>query len=94
MSDPLPSVPTTKRELLIAALRHANEVSVLFNNLHDEIVRVLGNKVEHKKYEYLHALLRQRFDKCSGLHLFIAASNLHLRLPPDSVEPEYEEHPE
>jgi GT2 family glycosyltransferase len=79
----LPAVPETRDELMIAALRHANEVGDLLNEVGREVSRVLGETVDDPKYDRLHELLRQRFAEHSALHLFIGAHNLGLALPQD-----------
>jgi len=78
-----PPVPTTKDDLLIAALRHANEASKVLNDLESEAFKVLGARADHPKYDRLFTLLRSRFAEASGVHLFIAATNLNLDLPAD-----------
>lgn len=78
-----PKVPTSERELLIAALRHANEVSVLLNDLGAEVSRLDAMPVKKRRTARLHNLLRRRFLENSGTYLFIAADNLRLELPPD-----------
>jgi len=83
MKNTLPPVPTTREELLIAALRHSDDVSRLLNEIDDEVSRVLGARAEAKKYDRLHDLLRQRFLERSGVFLFIAADDLRLELPED-----------
>ena len=80
---PLAPVPTSKDELLIAALRHANEVSGLLNDLGTEVSRLDEMPVKKRRTARLHNLLRRRFLENSAVHLFIAASNLRLELPAD-----------
>lgn len=79
----LPPVPTTRDELLIAALRHANEVSGLLNRIGKEVSRLLGDEADKPEYDALHELLRRRFLEDSGVFLFIAADNLRIELPDD-----------
>lgn len=78
-----PPVPANLEELLIAALRHANEVSGLLNGIAAEVSRLLGEEEDDQKYDRLHDLLIRRFDVNSGVFLFIAASNLRIELPAD-----------
>jgi ABC-type transporter Mla subunit MlaD len=79
----LPAVPTSRDDLLIAALRHANEVGSTLNDISAEVFRLLGDQVDDPKYEPLHALLRRRFAEVSAVYLFIAADNLRIDLPGD-----------
>lgn len=79
----VPPLPTTRDELLIAALRHANEVSELLNNIGNEVSRLLGEDADKPEYNHLYELLRKRFGVNSGVYLFIAADNLHIELPAD-----------
>ena len=44
-----PPVPTTNDELMIAALRHANDVSGLLNDLTIEVGRIFGDGPEGVK---------------------------------------------
>lgn len=76
-------VPTTREELLIAALRHANDVSGLLNQIGAEVSRLLGDEADSPKYDAIHELLRRRFLEDSGVFLFIAAGNLNIDLPDD-----------
>jgi hypothetical protein len=76
-------VATTKDELLITALRHANDVSGLLNDIGAEVSRLLGEDADDPKYDRLHDLLRMRFLEHESVSLFIAASNLRLDLPQD-----------
>ena len=76
-------VPTTKDDLLIEALRHANTVSVLLNDIAAEFSRLTGEHDDDPKYEAMHALLIRRLSDCSGVGLFLAASNIGLELPED-----------
>lgn len=82
----LPPVPTSRDELLIAALRHANEVSGLLNRIGAEVSRLLGDKADDAQYDALHELLRRRFLEDSGVFLFIAAGNLGIEMPDDLIE--------
>jgi hypothetical protein len=78
-----PPVPTSREELLIAALRHANEVSGTLNDIAAEVSRLLGDEADNPKYDRLHDLLLRRCDVNSGVFLFIAASNLRIEMPAD-----------
>jgi hypothetical protein len=69
--------------LLIAALRHANQVSMTLNRIGEEVSRLLGDAADDPKYDELHALLRRRFLEDSGVPLFMAADQLCLALPAD-----------
>jgi hypothetical protein len=79
-----PPVPTTRDELLIEALRSANRVSLLLNEIaawaHSQ--SAWGTEKEGP-LTALEDLLARRFSDCSGVHLFIAAHNLNVNLPPD-----------
>lgn len=88
MSDTkLPAVPATKDDLLIAALRHANCVSVLLNDLAAEALKGAGSKRRPRNVcDTFNTMLIRRFSDCSGLHLFIAADALRLDLPDDLKE--------
>lgn len=81
-----PPMPTTRDELLIEALRSANRVSLLLNEIaawaHAQTEGYPGRPL-HNQLERLEDLLVRRFSDCSGLHLFVAASNLRIDLPPD-----------
>jgi len=77
------SLPVSRDELLIAALRHANRVGGTLNALAAEISRLLGEAADEPKYGRLYDLLLRRFDSDSGVALFIAARNLRVELPPD-----------
>lgn len=84
MEDPTkpgkhPPVPQSKDELIIEALRYANRVSGMLNDMS----AMMFNSVTRKTQEKIEDMLRRRFSDCSGLHLFIAANNLHLDLPED-----------
>lgn len=79
----LPPVPTTRDELLIAGLRHANDAGALLNDIDAELSRLLGGAADDPKYDAIHALLRRRFLENSGVYLFIAANNLGVELPVD-----------
>lgn len=85
-STKYPPVPTSRAELLVAALRHANEVSGTLNEIDAEVSRLLGEDADDPKYDRLYDLLRRRCDVNSGVFLFIAASNLRIELPPDMRE--------
>lgn len=89
----LPPFPHTKDELLIEALRHADRVSGLLNEIYATLSSIEEAEMagaaadeepkEKPKYDALHELLLRRHSDCSGLHLFIAADNLRLDLPAD-----------
>lgn len=77
-----PPVPTSERALLIEALRFANRVSVLLGHIDRNVLaRIEGD--DDNSFDDLHDLIVRRFSDCSGLHLFIAANNLRIDLPPD-----------
>jgi hypothetical protein len=80
-----PPVPTTREELLIEALRSANRVSVLLNEI------AAWSHRQEAEFPDLEDLLIRRFSDCSGVHLFIAANNLGIDLPPDLQDEVYEE---
>ena len=86
-----PPVPASQDELLIEALRFSNRVSVLLNDLRDNIFERIESNDDHRFDDLCEMLLRQHSD-CSALHLFIAASNLRIPLPPDlQSEPDDDE---
>jgi hypothetical protein len=76
------TVPTTADELMIEALRTVERTSGLLNDLSHAIGRHVTGDDDHR-FDEIQDLLRRRFSDCSGVHLFIAADNLHLNLPPD-----------
>jgi hypothetical protein len=77
-------VPTNKDDLLIEALRAANRVSGLLNELSAMLMDIPeGHAANAETVEKLSAALLRRFSDCSGVHLFIAANNLGIDLPPD-----------
>jgi hypothetical protein len=83
-------VPTSKDALVIEALRFANRVSLLLGDLDRAILGRITDD-DDTRFDDLHDLIIRRFSDCSGLHLFIAANNLRLELPPDlQDEPETE----
>jgi len=91
-----PKVPQTRDDLFIAAMRHANEVSGLLNDLTHEFWRVTGDDCDNPKWDKLNEMLCSRFGKHSAVHLFIAASNLRIELPDDlsgDAESEFEDTP-
>ncbi len=77
------AVPTTRDGLLIEALRTANRMSGLFNEIDAALFRISGDTVDDARWAPLHDLLIRRFSDCSGIHLFIAANNLRIDLPDD-----------
>lgn len=77
-----PPVPTSEPELIIEALRFANRVSGLLNDLSANIMSRIESD-DDTWFDDLLDMLRRRFSDCSGLHLFIAANNLSLTLPDD-----------
>ncbi len=79
----LKPVAQTKDELLITALRHANDVGGLLNDISAEVSKLLGDDADDPKYDRIHELLRKRFDEHEGVSLFIAAGNLRIELPTD-----------
>lgn len=84
----LPATPTSREDLLIASLRHANGVSVTLNQIDWALTQALGDQVDDPKFDRVFELLGRRFREDSALHLFIAADNLRIDLPRDLVEPE------
>jgi hypothetical protein len=80
-----PPVPTTQEGLLIEALRSANRVSVFLNEI------AAWSHQDEARFSDLEDLLARRFSDCSGVHLFIAANNLGVDLPPDLQDEVYEE---
>jgi hypothetical protein len=72
-----PPVPNTREELLIEALRAVNRYSLLLTE-----IAAWSHKHE-AEFTDLEDLLVRRFSNCSGVHLFIAANNLGVDLPPD-----------
>jgi len=78
-----PPIPQSRDELFIAAMRHANDVGGLLNELNRELMKLTDEDPDDPKFDGLHNLLLTRFNKHSAVHLFIAASNLHIELPPD-----------
>jgi hypothetical protein len=90
----IPPVPETKDELLIAALRAVNAMSEVMNAVSSELGRVLDDDQDNPIYNDLYATLRRRFQDASGVHLFIAADNLGLELPPDLADDGAELEPE
>jgi hypothetical protein len=80
----VPPVPTTREELLIAALRYANNVSGLLSEIAMEVFRLdEAEGGDQPKYERIHELLLRRWREDSGVFLFIAADNLRIELPAD-----------
>jgi len=78
-----PPVVTNERELLIEALRAAERSGIILNMIRNEVWDVLGDRADDPKWDRLHALIRTQHNACSGLHLFIATSNMGLDLPDD-----------
>jgi hypothetical protein len=77
-------VPTSRDDLLIESLRSANRVSGLLNELSALLIDIPeGHAADAATVEKLHDALLRRFSDCSGVHLFIAAHNLGVALPPD-----------
>lgn len=79
-------VPISREGLLIEALRTANRMGGLLNDIaawgHEQMEEV-GTKHQEAALERLGDLLIRRFSDCSAVHLFIAADNLRVDLPPD-----------
>lgn len=79
-------IPTTLGSLVIEALRSANRVGGLLNEIaawaHSQRDGQPGGRL-YAEFEKLEDLLVRRFSDCSGVHLFIAANNLGVDLPPD-----------
>ncbi len=82
----IPMPPTTRDELLFGALRTVNITSMMINDVREELYNLLGDDADNPKYDRIHAILRRQFSDCSGVHLFIAASNLRIDLPDDLRE--------
>ena len=76
-----PPVPQSRDSLLIEALRHAERVSILLNDIRAALYRM--DPAEASEFDAIHQLLLRQHSDCSGLHLFIAADNLGLNLPDD-----------
>ena len=86
MADPEnhPPIPTSRDDLLVAALRYANCVSGFLNDLCAETHKELTDEGPNSPaLEVIHDMLLRRFGDLSALHLFIAASNLRIELPTD-----------
>jgi len=82
-----PKVPQTQEELMIAALRCANRVCgaiteighLVLNSLQDD-----GTVTDAAAtMEKIRDITIRQFSDLSGVHLFIAASNLRMELPED-----------
>lgn len=69
-------------DLLIEALRHADRVSLMLNELSEAVGKRVKGDDDHR-FDDLFDILRRRFTDCSGVHLFIAADNLRIDMPPD-----------
>ncbi len=78
-----PPVPTTPDELLIGALRHANQVGGLLVDLTAACHAAFDSGDLSAGMDRIHEMLLRRHSDCSGVHLFIAADNLRVELPPD-----------
>jgi hypothetical protein len=78
-----PPVATSRDELLIEALRSAKRVSGLLNELSACLTVPEGGCTAPGGGEKMRDLLLRRFSDCSGVHLFIAANNIGIDLPPD-----------
>jgi hypothetical protein len=82
-------VPTTEGDLLIEALRCANRMGGLLNEIagwaHKEADDAWGTAAQPKFHD-LEDLLVRRFSDCSAIHLFIAAQNVGIKLPPDLTD--------
>ena len=77
-------LPTTERALLIASLRLVDRTSGLLNDLDAAIGHLTeAKKLRLRDADKLHRLLRHRFNRLSGVGLFIAADNMRLNLPKD-----------
>jgi hypothetical protein len=70
-------------ELLIEALRTVDRMSGVLNLANAKLFAALGDDVDHRKFDAVFDALRRRFSDASGVHLFIAADNLGIALPPD-----------
>lgn len=83
MPSDLPAVPTSRDDLLIAALRHADVTSGTLNRIREEVYRVLGRRCDDRKYDRLHDLLRRSLYEESAVFLFIGATRVGVDLPDD-----------
>lgn len=86
----LEDLPASKDELIVALLRHANEISRFLNEVHCEAIRA-GQRGERSAIP-LNALLQKRFGPLSSIPLFVAADQLEnqgvLTLPDDLKNPD------
>ncbi len=84
-------VPETRDDLMIEALRTANRMGGLLNDIaawaNDQSDSASGTERQSALNE-LQDLLCRRFSDASAVHLFIAADNVGLELPPDLVDDE------
>jgi len=82
-------VPSSRDDLLIEALRTANRMGGLLNEIaawaHEQADGTWGTD-KQQVMEKLEDLLCRRFSDGSAVHLFIAADNLSIDLPPDLNE--------
>lgn len=87
-------VPESRDDLMIEALRTANRMGGLLNDIaawaNDQSDRGWGTERQSALNE-LQDLLCRRFSDGSAVHLFIAANNLGLELPPDLADKESDE---
>lgn len=81
-------VPISRGGLLIEALRTSNRMGGLLNEIaawvHEQMEEAWGVR-QQAALERLGDLTLRRFSDCSAVHLFIAADNLRVDLPPDLV---------
>jgi hypothetical protein len=77
-----PLVPTNEFDLLVEALRLADRVSGLLNDIDAAVLKRIKSDADHR-FDDIFDLLLRRFSDCSGVHLFIAANNIGIDLPPD-----------
>lgn len=82
-------VPTSRDDLLIEALRFANRVSGLLNDIRDNVMDRIESDNDHR-FDDLHEMILRQYSDCSAVHLFISANNLRIELPAD-LRAEYDE---
>lgn len=79
-------VPESRDDLMIEALRTANRMGGLLNDIaawaNDQLDAAWGGPHQAAMNE-LQDILCRRFSDASAVHLFIAADNIGLELPPD-----------
>lgn len=81
----LEDLPATKDDLIVALLRHANDISRFLNEIHGEVIE--ADQRGERSSVPLDLLLRKRFGPLSSIPLFVAADQLEaegvLTLPDD-----------